>query len=263
MTEIVLIPPASLLGTVWERKYQMLIPAGLSETEYSYYYKHFGKDPAYFVMMDNGMFEKPPLPIPNLVAMSEEYRVQELVLPDVWEDAVETLAQVRQFLEYWFNIGIYCWPPRFQAVVHGQKNLNNSGAVEAAAKAFVSAVAEYQQIPTVAISRSLSRSMGNIEGRNILAKWIHDNFPQLDIHYLGFDDEWHGEIKDVMGIVRSMDTVAPYTAAYAGKKLRDRPKVPRPPSYFSLATSNFDMRLVKSNIAYLDNLAHGKTRGVH
>jgi hypothetical protein len=249
--QIALIPPISLRAYTYGRPMQMALPNPANDFTYMNYYKRMGRGTDSYVILDNGMFEKPILSSWKIGDLGRTLNAQEIVLPDVWANPVETLVQVQNFLEYWkksvFNY-TKDWSPRLQVVVHG-------GTMRQA-KNFVTAIAD--NAPTVSvigISRSLSRSCRNVHCRIELTEWIHKTFPnRYEIHFLGFDDNYHEELRVANAMVRSVDTGAPFIAAYWKHHLSHMGVEPRPRGYFRLPLQFFEASLVSENIEYLDDL---------
>jgi hypothetical protein len=255
VTEVVLIPPTSLLlDTALERRIQMMLPAPLEHRIYRNFYRYCGYSNQKYVILDNGMFEGDALEPTALLDLGHKYNTQEIVLPDIWNSSHSTLDAIRRFfLAIDPNDGMFLdWRPRLTAVVHGPTMFD--------AQQFVGHI--YESCPlvtTISISRSLTRSTKQVSDRIRLASWIKEQFPdkRYDIHLLGLDDSWHRELWSGAKLARSLDTVAPFTAAFWGVSLdmAELVDIPRPKNYFDLPSSEFPVNLVRDNIAYLDNMA--------
>jgi hypothetical protein len=251
--KIALIPPISKLETTLGRDYQMLIPEALTRQTYRDFYETLGRNDKYFVMMDNGMFEHTEMNNRDLLAVAKRSNIQELVLPDRWADPYGTAVLIGEYFKE--CVPMYKdYTPKMAAVAHG--------GTFGAAMQFVDGVSEFSEITSVHISRSLTRSTGKRDSRILLADWIDTKFPdRFEIHFLGFDDSWHGEVAvaALTGLVRSLDTIVPYSAAYHDCDLETglSDQATRPTDYFHLPEQYFPGGLVHKNIAYLDNLAQG------
>lgn len=252
--EIALIPPVSMLEKTLGRKFQMLIPQPLTDpTDWNFYHT-IGHRDGYYVMMDNGMFEKTEVEPKVLVSMAHRFNVQEIVLPDVWSEPSATTDVIAEFF---LKAGEppEDFHPVLAAVAHG-------GTLRDA-QAFVDYISRLPAIDAIHISRSGTYATKNYNFRIDLADWIDEEYPgRFDIHFLGFDDTWHGEVSVAadIGCVRSLDTVAPFTAAWANMKLSPAGplRILRPDDYFFRRAEEFPDALVDRNIAYLDFLAKGE-----
>jgi hypothetical protein len=133
-----------------------------------------------------------------------------------------------------------------------------------ASRDFISEIADsFPQVKTISISRSLQYcSGGKAWARAETAAWIAEEFgDRFAVHLLGFYDSWHYELGLCQGTVRSIDTVAPFTAAYWGQLLSDKPGgLRRPRDYESVRSMQFPADLVRQNIEYLDSLAEGESQ---
>jgi hypothetical protein len=93
-----------------------------------------------------------------------------------------------------------------------------------------------------------------------LATNLHEVFSDIEIHFLGANSKFIEEMKYAgeLGIVRGMDTSAPYNYAFAGQELDGGEQVNRPEGYFNLMSNQFDLRLVQYNIEVAQNWAQGE-----
>jgi hypothetical protein len=233
---------------------QMLIPEGVGDIRFDSFYRQFGRRSDYWLMMDNGMFETPPLEIDRLVKLAEMFNVQEIVVPGVWADMTQTRKTVRAFFNFWRREQ-RSYKPGFQAVVHGGNARYKDG------QRFIhDMIDRYPEITSFGISRSFSRGLSDPLARVKLAKWLdsrRDRLKTCDVHLLGLEDSYHEELASGAQFIRSVDTVAPFTAAFHRRYLADAPTCKRPEGYFDLPKENFPIGLVTANIRYLDLLAGG------
>jgi hypothetical protein len=222
-------------------------------------------------LLDNGAWEAESVSGNSLVDLAERYHATEVIAPDVLDNPVITLEMVDLFLSLYqtkrlaFYQGRRAVPPpviRIAAVAHGK-------TVEEA-RAFVTNIAAMAvvrpdtRVSTIAIGRAFSRTVGDTMARYDLASWTKNEFgPAFDIHLLGYNDDWPGELAACQGLVRSMDTAAPFTAALAGHDLLGSQGVPRPANFFQTTPYEYSTetrQLIEHNIEFLDELAGGPWR---
>jgi hypothetical protein len=248
--DIALIPPASLGYMLAGRPYQMMLPAPLTLHTYHDLYIEVGLRSTY-LMLDNGAWEGNRVPNIDLVRIGRRFRATELVTPDILNDPGRTRLETVNFID-WFRTQFEQtgWHPNFMAVAHGH--------TEHDAREFVRRVADdLPMVTTIGIGRAYARACGDKSARAHLAQWIANTYPtRFKTHLLGYNDEWPDEVLICSQWVRSLDTIAPFTAAWKGLLLRARPAgVPRPHDYFYLEENQFDLGLVKANIQWLDEQA--------
>jgi len=250
--ELALIPPSSMMYYAGQFKYQMMLPSP-QNINYLQFYLHAGPNHNYYVILDNGVWENDALTSSQLLAKAWRFKVQEIVLPDVLNNPDETLDRMRKFLKVWDQFTHIqgqvqaTWSPTFMAVAHGD-------TLEKAAR-FIDHVADKMPIvKTIAAGRAFSRACRDDQARAKLAMWVADEFPdRFEFHMLGYNDAWSGEIGSCKGVVRSLDTCAPFTAAHYGKGMKDiiEHNTPRPPNYFDMKEDDFDLDLLGQNVRRL------------
>jgi hypothetical protein len=248
--DVALIAPVCFLHYTETSNIQMMLPA-CREPEYLSHYRRLASQnfPDYYVMLDNGAWEKDPLPTGDLIAAGWRFQVQEVVVPDVINDPKRTIWAMQKFFTRFndFRPASGGWRPHFVAVAHGRSPEQ--------AKEFIKTVEdEFPFIDTISAGRAFTRACGNRYARATLAEWVMSNYPgRFWFHLLGYNDAWHGELKACQGLVRSVDTVAPFTAAYYHIKLKDvtETNTPRPSGYFNIPEHRFDPKLVEDNIKQL------------
>jgi len=263
--DIALIPPGALAARYCEgRMFQMALAGELvhingtagPNPDYLEYYNQAWKNRSVIWMLDNGAWEGERLATPDLIHVARRYGATEMVAPDVLRDPYGTLELTTDFLMVMENLAanpIFSPKPRIAAVAHG-KNV-------AEALAFVTELSARDfehRVKTISISRTVCYRSCNPTARFELALEIKRRFNErYAIHLLGMSDEWPTEIQhcaSVPGLIRSLDTVAPFTFAYAGLPIEAVAisKVPRPNKYFQLAVNDFNHDLLEHNIKVLD-----------
>src|ERR1700727_2196576 len=185
MIDIALIAPGAYAYTTANRPYQMLIPEPLVYN-YNAAYDDWSREPkAGYVLMDNGAWEKPMLPTSALLNILTVRQVDELIVPDSLDDRDATLELLDEFLvDAAHSRDVR--PAYLMAVAHGYPD---------EAKAFVDRVALHRpEVTCIGIGRAYTRYNSAPKARPPLALWIKRNYPHLDVHLLGFNDQWPYEM---------------------------------------------------------------------
>ena len=251
--EIALIPPSSLMHYAESFRYQMMLPSP-QNINYLQYYRRMGSDTGHYVIMDNGVWEEQPLTPDQLIARASAYGVQELVAPDVLNDPIGTVRAMQYFFTRW---------DRFCQATHGSVKMSfmavAHGDTIAKAAKFIDHVARFMPlVETIAAGRAFSRACGDPHTRAQLAILVADEYSErFGFHLLGYNDAWEGEIAACKGVVRSLDTCAPFTAAFYDKSMQDVAEfnTPRPRHYFDLDEDSFNLKLLGRNIKWLTESA--------
>lgn len=252
MTHVALIAPGSLLSRYCaHRPYQMALAGELQRMRtaaYNSFYK-IRNTPIRWLTMDNGAWEDTSLTPMELNRLTHTYNVHEVVAPDILNDPWATFVKTCHYL-------LHSSCQTVAVVAHGQKIAD--------AQAFIDRIAQLEdhRVRTIMIGRAYSREVQDPTARFTLASWIRQAYNgQFNIHLLGYNDDWGpSELKACQGLVRSIDTVAPFTAALANTDLATLARkwqggIPRPPDYFDLQETDFDHGLVEANIEQLDEWA--------
>jgi hypothetical protein len=244
--DIALIPPAALMDYARQFQTQMMLP-GPRQLEYLAYYRRINDR---FIILDNGAWEMEPLNTGDLIGTGYRFQVQEVVAPDILYDPRGTLQAMHDFFDTFTpaSVAFPNWRPDFMAVAHGPN--------QETARDFVRKVVnEFPRVTTIAAGRAFTRQAGDRFARARLAEWVKNTYGEggPKFHLLGYNDEWNKEVTTCRDFVRSLDTVAPFTAAFYGIPLETvvEGKYPRPKNYFDLPTGVFDIDLLEANIRYL------------
>jgi len=262
--EVAIIPPGALAQRYCEnRRIQMALAGELIHPNggeppnghYLDFYNQAWKSHHVEWLLDNGAWEGQRLNNNDLLRVAARYGATELVAPDVLGDPSATLALTQEFLGLLRDSPKlpFGQVPRIAVVAHGQSH-NES-------LAFVSELNHCDtshHVKTISISRTTCYRSGNPTARFELALEIKKRYGiRYDIHLLGFSDQWPTELQhcaSVSGLVRSMDTIAPFSYAHRGVSIEEvgRVEVPRPDNYFELTYADFDHDLLLHNINALD-----------
>jgi len=239
--EVALIAPGSLQHLSVNRKFEMIIPEGVHhDSRYKTYFSHEGRSDKY-TMLDNGAFEQAQVTDHNLLELAAMYQVDEVAAPDVIGDVYQSLNKLESFL---YMIESYQdFQLRIMAVVQGQ-NLREC-------KSFITYIASTQHANTtwtLAFPKHLVKTTGHFDARLRLIRWTQREYNHLfQIHALGYN--YPGEVQGLAGLgVRSLDTSAPFIAAYHRYSLQNQSEIdPRStiPDYWNLPADQFDSKLVE------------------
>jgi hypothetical protein len=260
LIKVCLIPPGSLAQQFCgARPYQMMLAGSLldaSQHDYGDFYAGLTDRPVVdeLRLLDNGAWEAQSVDPGTLLKLAAEYGATEVIAPDTLSDHTRTLRQLKEFTGLYHQFmdrNALGEQLRLAAVVHG--------STMDSAKWFVHSVANLNmrcltcQVKTIAIGRAFSRKVGVARARWELAVWIRDEFPEFQIHLLGYNDDWPEELMACRDIVYSIDTTLPFTASL---KNRDRTQVStRPSNYFSTTPEDYDLGYLQFTIEYLDEMA--------
>lgn len=237
-TEVALIPPISLLETTIGRKYQLMLPDLLKDTQYKYIYGKFCADPDYHVIMDNGAAEAIPIGDMALFDLAMNYLPDEIVLPDVLGARRNTVERSLEFMRQ-YRRGL-----NDAAIVPGY--VAQGVSVE---DAFVGVVdffshPEASTCGVVYVPRLLSVP-GSLDARLELAAQLDEYFDDMvDIHFLGASKYWPKELTFASGRghIRSIDTSMPYNYSYHVKSFfgnKETDPIERSKDYFDQPAEMF------------------------
>jgi len=220
-----LIPPKGYFNTA-RRSDIHLVLAQIEDFTYRNMYQHLDGDN--FIILDNGAAEGDAVPDGHLMTMAATLGPNEIVLPDVMEDAERTVLRTKAFL--WTfrpfiqdNVDAF----GFMAVPQGY----NVGEMKDCIKEFI----QFEEIKTLGIPRHLVAK--DHMGRYVLCDWLEKEklHTRFAVHLLGTSGDYPTEIRYIatdFPWVRSVDSSMPYNYTIAGQRLEDKHKVTRPEGYF-------------------------------
>jgi len=257
--KLALIPPIDMLDLTCETDMQLMLPQLIDNERYAYTYRQHCKDPDQYVILDNGEAEGVYTPPENLLDTARYFQVNEVIIPDVIGDYIETMRRFEEFVDIIDNYEDHfterLTPLCFMFVAQGKNEKEVKLAIETAL--------QYDKVSCIALPRHLVKTLSNPEARLRLAKWFEREHGKegVSIHLLGGAPTHPTEIKmhSWPRIVRSHDTSSPWNFAHAGKTLRLGNTATRPPDYFDLPDVDFMMplperhdRVEKSDATYLE-----------
>lgn len=274
--KLALIPPISWLATSTVTNYQLMLPHLLQDQHYADHYRMLAKRSDQYIILDNGEAEgKNHFSGPQLVGMGIYCEVDEVVVPDVIRDQVETLNRMNDFFKS----------------IQGDEIRNEAFGARQIAKLKFMGVAQgttYQEVydciqmmmelhgdklHTIALPRHLLETVHDNTIRLSLAEdlatdYNAENGKAIRIHCLGASPKYPKEMLELgrQGIVDGMDTSMPYNWAYNNLRLNDQLvdvvdyEVKRPLRYFSRPARNFNQDALHYNIGICRRWANGDNR---
>lgn len=257
--KIAFIPPYSLLRYTERTNYQLCLPHLMSSNSYKLTYHNYCKDQNQFVIMDNGAAEDRLVELPVLAHLADKMRPDEVVIPDVMGDMVETIEAAMLFHDEVVppqHMGPL--PYRLMFVVQGQ-------TMEEVIKSAKWATSQ-TWINTIGIPRHLLTTLADPYARSRVANILQGNKFCKDIHFLGANADFPHEVeiltdpqKTLQDHIRGMDTSMPFNYAFANIYIADRSgkTAPRPERYFYMEESAFPAEVVEENVNYFLKFAEG------
>jgi hypothetical protein len=274
--KLALIPPLSWLSTSTVTNYQLMLPHLLEDQRYADHYRALAKRSDQYVILDNGEAEgKNHYSHAQLVGMAIFCQVDEVVIPDIMRDQVETLNRMGQFFKDVsgdmlrndaFN-GNDVHKLKFMGVAQGTNYQEVYNCIQMMMELYG------KRLHTIALPRHLLETTGDNTIRlslaeDLAADYNAENGKAIRIHCLGASPKWPMEMLELakQGIVDGMDTSMPYNWAYNDMYLNDsmalnaRHEVKRPPRYFSRPARNFNADALHYNIGLCRRWANGDDR---
>lgn len=243
---LALIPPIDMLEYTDETDMQLMLPHLLSNDIYRYVYTKHCQDPKQYVILDNGAAEGERIETGDLIKLAHEYDVDEIVIPDVLNDAKATLVEYANFFDY----------AREDKSLEGLKTmyvLQGNDLGEFFEQARFAATPRFRA-DVIGIPRHALTTCNDEYIRYELAHFIRAQGCKREIHLLGGNPSYPSELKKfehtkrTLGI-RSTDTSSPFNYASAGAHLhKSYAPVSRPPNYFNLPFEDFDMPILEQNL---------------
>jgi hypothetical protein len=255
--EVALIPPMSGLSYNMDRPLQMMLPAGTKHIQYRTHYHYLTEWDGAHVILDNGMFESgKPTTFESLVATAALYKVDEIVVPDVRAEMIDTMKMAEEF--YHFADG-FLQDLKLMVVPQGCNVVEVCECVDA----HVALLAQCGFVNyIVGVPRWLGEDLYP-EARLSVIEHVYRCHPGVQVHLLGLNRRMPTDIRYVVeayrGIARGVDTDAPFVWASHGSLLADVVDIgyQRPKNYLSLTADKFPVDLVNKNIRTLLEWARG------
>ncbi len=250
MTKMIYIPPFAMLNQMTGYR-QLMLPHLIWNEEYC---KHFRKtrNLGQYIILDNGAAEGQEVAWSRLIDVANEYRVDELVLPDTLGNPIDTLSKGKDFIK---DLGGQI-PARTKLgfVLHGN---NARDAIETYERLKRDSAAFFKRLEVLYIPRILV-TPENPKARIEVADYIlrSETLPRR-IHFLGASphriDEGKWLREGLVRAVRSMDTSAPFVYALRHSYVNDGKKYLRDQdTYFSSLVTNNIRAIAMRNCEVMD-----------
>jgi hypothetical protein len=203
-----------------------------------------------YIILDNGLAEDQMVSNEKLFQRAMHYRADEIVLPDVMEDAQATLDRSADFLAEFHTEDF-----KFMGVLQSQGDI---GSIHRCIEGF----AKMPKVTALGVPRHLVDK--DLFMRLQVCQLLSDDYnrDRFEVHLLGTNSKKPHEIKGVANSypwVRSCDTSMPYNYTMAGLDLSEaHTQINRPPDYFDVRrTLNAD--LLYKNIDTYKRWARGES----
>lgn len=206
-----------------------------------------------FIVVDNGAAEGKPVGDFLLYSQAKKWGANEVVLPDVMFEAIETVRRAERFKANIDDSAYVFDAFNYMAVAQG----NTINTV----KACIDGLSELPYVSTIGIPRHLITTLRQRFIRLVLAEWIDKEFPKrFQIHFLGTNPSVPSEVARAARetpFVRSVDTSMPFNYAIAGVMLGlTAPAIGRPAGYLT-DMQNMTSGILKHNISTMQRWAAG------
>jgi hypothetical protein len=206
-----------------------------------------------FTILDNGAAEGKMVEWDELLKLARRYHVNEVVLPDVMENAEGTKVAVKRV---------------FEDTWHPTNHFGLMGVVQGHSTDECTDLIDYylgmqgRTLTSIGLPRNLINTIGVQEARYILARYIRNRDDHVAIHLLGTNPTFITELyhlgRNFRALnVRGVDTSAPFVYTLHGQWIGDGHVAVRPDDYFERPRSSFPQKLLEQNIATLKEWVHG------
>lgn len=218
-----LIPPKGYYETASRSNYHLVL-AQIEDYDYKRVYSSLSSK--HFIILDNGAAEGPPVRDSVLLEKMAFYGADEIVIPDVMQDARKTLERAETFFAK------HVLPTEVQTMIVIQ------GDDEESVRWCLYAAMEKWPKATIGLPRHLLETLDDVYARANLIELIGQMYPNTkpQVHLLGTSYLWPAEVQyiaDLHDWVRGVDTSMPYCYTIENKRLDSSSGgVERPPGYF-------------------------------
>lgn len=205
---------------------------------YTEFYTNVGMNPDQFLILDNGLIEGDPRPIEELIEKAHMIGAHELVLPDVFQNKIDTLREAYDALNFLRSTS----PKKCMAVAQG----NTYEEWLECAKEMLT-----WDIDTISVPKVVTKMAGR-DGRLRALLDIQEHLGDREVHLLGC---WESplELKVIENAVRAgkikpvrgVDSAIAYVYARAGLKMSE---AERPAGKIDFAAEDADVEILKYNI---------------
>lgn len=236
-----LIPPKGCYHTALESDYHLVLAQLRYDKEYLNTYR---QEPVGYIIVDNGAAEGATVCDEELMEAASLFRADEIVVPDVMQNAEATLQRAEEFMTK-FGDAEY----RFMLVAQGRTRQEIEKCIKVYRRNWADAV--------IGLPRHLLETLNNLSARVSLLRHIEERYGQIEVHLLGTNPIHPVEVRRLAAQhpwVRGIDSSMPYNHTIAEDLLELTDIVPspynlirRPEGYFSKEW-HLGGRLLASNI---------------
>jgi hypothetical protein len=218
--KVATILPGHYLFKIWSEDYHMCLAHLIEEDDrYTEFYRGQCKYKDKYVIMDNGVIEGDPRPIEEIVKKALNLGVNEIILPDAYQDMSKTLDQSYAALRYVKDN----FPLKLMAVPQGKTIEEWLECAE---------IMLEWEIDCLGIPKMLT-SLGGRDARMAVLRTLGKKLRGMEIHLLGC---WQTPLEitliesavknEIICPVRGVDSAIPFVFAKAGILLDsdDRPQ---------------------------------------
>lgn len=172
-------------------------------------YKKYFETVQGFKILDNGANEQISLPIEDLIILALQNKVNEIVIPDVMADRIQTQHKIEEFL---LHPAAQLWTGSLMAVVQGKTWDDWYECIDFYLRE--------PAITTIGLPRLIYKYAPNKDTRVFLANYIHNMGFNKPVHCLGATP-WVEEVGGLAesGHVRGIDTSYPFVMAKALQRI--------------------------------------------
>lgn len=241
LMELALIPPINYLQNFCNlRNYHLVLPHLFSD---DFYYDFYSDQPGHMIL-DNGIAEGVAFDWSELFEIAESHSVNEIVVPDVLNDAHATIERTKAF----------------ERIAKAHPEYGYIGVVQGKTKSDIAKCLTFMAlqdwINVIALPRCLNR-----RDKHMRISILHQFERQLNdgfdaVHCLGMSNFLMEPVElRQCPLVRGLDTSLPFAFAIAGAALAytsDIDYVGRGPKYFETEFDKPTFTLANANVAELE-----------
>lgn len=234
--KVAIIPPKAHTELA-DGDYHLILPQLIEERKRDAY-KLFYKEAKGYKILDNGAAESKLMDSNRLMEIASYLEVDEIVVPDVLGDAVESYHKAREFGEIakdfdWFN---------YMGVVQGR---DRAEIVQS-----IYMLMDLDYVTVLAIPRHLCEKVSKYIRYDIINA-LYDELEERfgAVHFLGCSS-WAKEaiiLRD-LPIARGIDSSLPLYMGWKEKSIRHDGYITRPRGYFKAVLTEEQLRIANDNI---------------
>ena len=236
--KVAIIPPKAHTGLA-EGDYHLILPQLIEEKKRDAY-KLFYKEAKGFKILDNGAAEGKMVKPTRLMEVANYLQVDEIVVPDVLGDAIQSYNLAREFGEIAKDFPWYS----YMGVVQGR---DRAEVVQS-----IHMLMDLDYVTTLAIPRHLCEKVTKYIRYDIVNA-LYDEIEQRfgAVHFLGCSS-WAKEaivLRD-LPIARGIDSSLPIYMGWKGRSIHSDKYIKRPRGYFKAVLDEEQQRIANENIEH-------------